>query len=513
MRPSHLSYAFLGSFLAASFGFQWWQLPAYPWWMWGVLGIFVFFGIVGIYVNAARNAALVIPAIMGIAFAMICISRTTHLPSLTTADSYADGSLVAIKGTIADDADRRPLKTNYIVEIELLRRGTETLKVSGRALMTTVPGSTLFEYGDRIVATGKLEKPKNTEDFRYDNYLSLKEVYSLMPRAQMVMAGAPTGSQTLRSMYRLRRALEERINLLLTEPHASLLAGLLLGSRRGIPADLQEDFKNTGLTHLVAISGYNITMLITVMGTLLFWLPLRWRFIPSVLLITGFTLLTGASASAVRAAVMGILGLLALQLGRVQTTRLAVLWTAFFMLAWNPKTLWYDAGFQLSFLALLGVLEIAPLLKPWLTWLPETLGIRESLCLTLAAQMLASAWIFFLFGELSLIAPISNLLAPPLVPAASLLGFLSMAFSAVWMPLGRFTAALAWLPLTWITGVAHLLGSLPFAAVTMEGFPAAGIIAYYFCIAAWVVVKNMDIAAALRGRGMPVNSAPGNGRC
>lgn len=484
MRPSQISYAFLGSFLVATFGLQWWQAPAYPWRLILVLGLL---GIFGFFLMRTRTLA---PAsALGIALALFAVAHATHIPSPATPDFYA-GSDVAIRGMIADDPDRQTLKTNYTVRVDLLKRGQRTIAVDGKILVTVRAGGPAFAYGDVIVAGGTLELPGEIEGFRYDHYLSRIGVYSLMKNPSIEETGVNRGNVIFRALFVMRRSIEDRINALLPEPHASLLAGLLLGSRGAMPQALAADFKTTGLTHIVAISGYNITMLITVMGTLLFWLPLKWRFWPSVLLIAAFTILTGASASAVRAAVMGILALLALQLGRTQTLRLSILWTLFFTLTWNPQLLWYDAGFALSYLALIGVTEVAPLLLPRLRWLPEHFSIRESLCLTLSAQLLASPWIFFLFGQLSLIAPVGNLLAPPLVPAATLLGVASLLGSTLWMPLGRGIAALAWLPLQWIIGVAHVLGALPLSSIAMPGLSTVWIVAYYACVAGIIAIRN-----------------------
>lgn len=494
MRASRISYAFLGSFLITIFCLNWWAQASYPVWVWVVLGLFgIFFG----FLTAYRRHALGLAIVVGISLAIISVSFTTHVPSSQTVDFYADDVELGIRGWIAEDPDRRELTTKYVVEADLLKRTPGPLHhVRGQVLVSVRAGNPPLEYGDEVIVQGKLERPGQIEDFAYDRYLSRYDIYATMNNVTVEKIGDDRGHTIFRSLYRFRALIEGRIEALLTEPHASLLAGLLLGTRSGMSKDLAEDFKTTGLTHLVAISGYNITVLITVMGTLLFWLPLKWRFLPSVILIAAFTLITGASASAVRAAVMGILGLLALQLGRVQTIRLTVLWTAFFMIAWNPKVLWIDVGFHLSFLALLGVMEIPPLLKPWLERLPEWFGIRDMLCLTIAAQMTASPWILYLFGQLSLIAPVSNLLAPPVVPFAMLFGVLSLLASVVSGFIGQLLAAFAWLPLQWMVMTAEILGAIPFAAVTMKGLGTFWIILYYGLLIVWVLKHDYTLRLA-----------------
>ena len=269
------------------------------------------------------------------------------------------------------------------------------------------------------------------------------------------------------------------MNKIYPEPHASFLAGLLTGSRRGIPDHLLKSFNIVGLTHIIAISGYNITIVMTLITGLLFWLPLRWRLVPSIVAIVLFTLFVGASASVVRAAITGTLGLIAIQTGRQRDMRLAILWTAFAMLLWNPKYLWYDASFQLSFLAVIGLNELSPLLETFLKRIPHILGIHESLQATLAAQLAAMPWIALLFHRLSLVSPIANILVAPLVPLAMLFGFLGTTVSFFWFFGGQLIAYIGWGLLELITVIAEKLSQIPFASLTIGSFSIVFVLLYY----------------------------------
>ena len=246
------------------------------------------------------------------------------------------------------------------------------------------------------------------------------------------------------------------------------MAGLLTGSRRGIPKELMEDFHRTGLTHIIAISGYNITIVIAFIASLLFFIPPHIRFLPISIAIITFTIFVGASAAVVRAAIMGILGLLALQTGRLKSTRLLILWTALLMTTWNPKILYYDAGFQLSFLAVIGITEFSPLLDRLLKNVPRAFAIRESLQMTIAAQIATAPLIVLLFGRLSLIAPLTNVLVAPVIPLAMLLGTLAVCVSTVSFPLGQLIAYLAWACLEWIILIARMGAALPLASIPLN---------------------------------------------
>lgn len=503
MHGPRLTYFFLSSFLAAVFFLQWWQLPRYPLFVWLLLSSLIFIGFTGFLINSrarparrsksgggapSRSRILVLPISLGLTLAFLTLSRTTHVSSPESVDFYANGNTVEITGIIAEEPDKRSDSIRYTIQTsEIILKNNSKRKVAGRVLISDSKRWPVYAYGDAIKVKGVLEKPGIIEDFHYEHYLSRYNIYATMNRAMITPLYSNSGNALFAFLYSLKAAFEDRIATLYGEPHASLLMGLLTGSRRGIPEDLQNDFQITGLTHLVAISGYNITMVITVLSLLLFWLPLRWRFLPSVLLISCFTLFTGASASVVRAAVMGILGLLAVQTSRLPLPRLTVMWTAFFMLMWNPKQLWYDAGFQLSFLSLLGLMEISPLLENVIKFLPQKFGIRESMQLTLSAQIATLPLILFQFGRLSLIAPLSNLLVPPAVPYAMLFGLFSVLLSTISNLLGRMVAIPAFLCLTWITTITHLLACLPLASFAVPGVSAFMMAGAYAGLVAWRV--------------------------
>lgn len=420
----------------------------------------------------------------GICTAVICVVRTTHHTTANTIDRYADGSHVTIEGIIAAEPDRRPLQTKYTIAVTKLTDGSGTILsgIIGNVLATDRRQWPQYAYGDTVSVRGILEHPEAIETFRYDNYLSRYGIYTVMYRGSFTLPPTPNPlppSQRLRkTLYSAKEVFESHINLLFPEPHASFMAGLLTGSRRGIPDTLMEAFNQTGLTHIIAISGYNITMVITIIGSLLFWLPKRLRFYPATLAVIAFTVFVGASAAVVRAAIMGILGMLALQFGRTAHIRLSILWTAFFMTAGNPKILWYDAGFQLSFLAVIGLVECEPMLKSLCKRLPDTLGIRESVQMTIAAQVMAVPVIILLFQRFSLIAPLANLLVAPLIPLAMLCGAVSTLLSFLSQTAGQLLAYPAWLCLESIIRIADLCAAIPFASINIQ-ISAIILIVYY----------------------------------
>lgn len=343
-----------------------------------------------------------------------------RLQSNTLQHFNDDGEFHTFTGTIIGEPDKRETKTNYSVQIHTVDDQT----TSGRAL---VEGSRLsqFELYDEIKIKGELILPPESKDFSYKNYLLLQEIQSIVPDARISLSRSYENWSLRKWLLELKRSFEWNLNRIFPEPQASFMAGIILGSRRGIPQDLMEQFSITGLTHILAISGYNITIIIVLVTQVLAFLPRKLSYQIAIAVIILFTILVGASAAVVRASIMGIIGLIARNHGRQTLALTTIVLTASLMIIYNPLIIFYDAGFQLSFLAVIGIIYISPYLEQKLEWVPEKCMIRESLTITLAAQSTAVPLIVYLFGTLSLVSPLANVLIAPFLPAAMLFGFLA----------------------------------------------------------------------------------------
>ncbi len=466
MKMSHVSYGFLLSFLASLAAVHWAPFPA-------ALGIFFVTLALGLLLVKKTSIGTVTACIVGIGVAMIVVWMSTHVTTVQDVEAYANGETVTIHGRISDAPDVRPTVTKLTIETDRMTDGSgKTMVVTGKVLVNDYGGWPAHIYGERITVKGKLKRPEPIDTFAYDDYLSVRDVYAVITRGSVQTANdesmrTPTvAGRLLGSLFSIRTRFEEEINQILPEPHASLLAGLLTGTRRGIPKHLTDDFRFAGITHIIAISGYNVTIILALLSGLLFWIPLKKRFPILVIGIVAFAFFVGSSPSVVRATVMGILGLLALQSGRQTTVRLTILWAAFFMLCWNPKYLWFDASFQLSFLAVIGLSELSEPLKKILKRVPETLALKESLIATIAAQIATLPLTIVLFRQISLVAPITNVLVAPLIPLAMLVGFIATTLSFVWMPLGLLIGYVTWALLQVIIWIAEICAHMPLAVIT-----------------------------------------------
>jgi len=273
----------------------------------------------------------------------------------------------------------------------------------------------------------------------------------------------------------------DSINKIISEPHAAFLAGLLVGARRGIPQYLLDAFARTGTTHIIAISGSNITIIAAVIIGFLQFLGVgrkRAFWWISVGIIV-FVIMTGATASVVRAGIMGIFVLLARQLGRPSRATNALVFTAFLMLIVNPKILAFDAGFQLSFLATVGLVYINPIFQKYTSSAPELFGIKEALVTTLSAIVTTTPLILYQFGRLSIVAPLANILILPAIPLTMAGGFVAGMLGMASASIGSIAAWPAWLLLEYMIRVAETLSSFSFASLEVGQFHWVLLVALY----------------------------------
>lgn len=314
-------------------------------------------------------------------------------------------------------------------------------------------------YGDQVSLRGTLEAPsEDIEGFSYANYLARYRIWLVMSDAQVHVVQAARASPR-GWLYGFKTRVEQRLNRLYFEPEASFAAGLLLGSRKGMPQDLADAFQAVGLTHIVAISGYNITLVIAAMFLMFSFLPLKSRVVVSSVAIFIFVVLVGASAAVVRAGIMGVLTLWALFSGHKSQVFFALLWSAVVMVIFNPYILAFDVGFQLSFASTFGLLVFVPILEKAL---PGKASIfKEALSLTLAAQVATFPLMTFHFGRVSLLSPLANVLVAPFLPFAMFFAMLSLIF-------GKSFALLAWFHLKAVESFALFLAKWPYSQVSLK---------------------------------------------
>ena len=284
---------------------------------------------------------------------------------------------------------------------------------------------------------------------------------------------------------KIRREFLAGLRSVLPEPQASFGAGLLIGGTRDLPGENVDNLRTVGLSHIIAVSGYNLTILAEVFGGRIGKRSKFRGLVLSLSLVGIFVLLAGTSASISRAAVVAILAQIARYYGRNFKPLLLLAAVAAFSAFTNPLNLWSDIGWYLSFLAFYGVLVLAPLIqKRFLNERKPSL-IRSVIIESSAAQIMTIPFVLFVFGQISLISLLANVLVVPFIPLAMLLVTVA---GIAWLisPIPVVALWLAWpasVLLTFLLDVANLLARVPHAAVERS----LGLGSMLFCYAIIVV--------------------------
>lgn len=281
--------------------------------------------------------------------------------------------------------------------------------------------------GSKIHITCKL-KPRQQEEGESDYQFHMRQYYAMgyCGSAKIQVIAQPPRYDFRNAFHSWRRHANTRITQAVPGDEGILIAGLLYGERNLSPR-AKDLFRRAGLTHIIAVSGSNFTIIVTVVFSILLGLGL-WRHqaftitTAAMLLFFGFV---GFSASVARAAVMGWVLLLARQLGRSPNIWHLCLLSASILSLIDPWMLAFDAGFALSFLATIGLVTWTPVFGKLFHHLPETAGLREAASTTGAATLMTMPYIAFVFGRISLAGLFTNLVAVPLVPWAMLFGSIS----------------------------------------------------------------------------------------
>lgn len=382
--------------------------------------------------------------------------------------------LVAVEGIISDEPsfDNKQKIILEVAKLKVITSDDDARSVSGKAILY-LDRYPEYHYGDLLSLNCNLTKPLDSAEgeqkFSYPAYLARQGVWSvcLNGRIKEVLPGH--GNWIYGKILAFKNVLVEGVNKILPEPQSSFLGGLLYGARQSIPTDLKNAFSRTGTAHIVAVSGYNITIIAAAILAILQGLsvPRKRAFWVSVVLIVVFVMLTGASASVVRAGLMGIIVLWARHLGRLSQVGRVLIFTAFLMLLFNPRLIFFDAGFQLSFASTLGILYLSPILENYSRRWPKIFGFKESLLTTLSAILATAPLIAYSFGSFSLVAPIVNLLILPTIPYTMALGFGAMILGLLYFPLGQVWGSVVWLPLTYIIKVVEYFSSWGWSSVAV----------------------------------------------
>lgn len=407
----------------------------------------------------ARNKTLSLLVLgAGISFSLGIIRMDATKIGDSTLDRYL-GEKKAFVGTVCDEPQAKELALKFCFE-----PGGQKERI-----LVTAARYPEYSYGDKLWITGSIELPENFEAyeggpmFDYVSYLGKDGIRFIMKRAKIEDLMENHANPIVSALFSIKKAFLGNIERLTPEPYSSLVAGILLGEKGLLPEELSTAFKRTGLTHILVLSGSNVSVVVGGLMKAFASLPRTLGQSLGAVSIVLFAIMTGASATTVRASVMALIFILAGGVGRKYDIVRALVLAALLMLMENPRILVFDVSFQLSFLSTLALIYVSPIVSEKLSWITERFELRGILSATIATQVFTTPFILYVMGEMSVIALAPNILVLPVVPWAMLGGFLTGIVGFF----GGLAAPFAWITdfmLAYVVRIVYFWSDFPFAA-------------------------------------------------
>lgn len=405
---------------------------------------------------------------------------------------YYNNQNVIARGYITSEPDVRENSQKLEIEISEVKE-LANRKISGKILLTTnlYPE---YKYGDELDFNCELKTPEEYKGFAYDRYLARYNIYSVCYYPEIKKVGS-VGNWFYKKIFSLKNKLSSLIDLGMSEPESSLARPIVFGGQQGLDQSLKQKFQRLGLTHIMAVSGFNVSILAAIVMAVLLAIGLsRQRaFYVAIIFLISYIILVGLPASAIRAGFMGFLVLWALKLGRLNKITNSLVLTAAVMLLINPKLLRDDVGFQLSFLAIAGLVYVYPIFEAlWVKIkLPKLKGVSDALLITLSAQVFTLPVLAYNFSQISLIAPLSNLAVLWALPILTILILVALPLSWILSGLSFIFFLPAFILTKYILLVVGYLSLIPHAYLEVGYLNWIWAIIYYFLIIFTIVkLKN-----------------------
>lgn len=427
---------------------------------------------------------------------------------------HYNDSVIEFTGQISAEPDTREYHTK--LTIDNLHLTVNNKKLKGKVLVNAYKYGD-YNYADWVKIKCELNTPGIIEsdnefsrDFDYGRYLSVKGIYSTCYKPTSIISTENSNYQLPITNYwslninkyliSAKQKFKEIIDTNLPLPQSGLLNAMLLGYKRELLPEIANQFSQTGMSHIVAISGLHITIIAGILFYLfiLLGVPRSKSFWPAIIILFLYIIMIGFRASAVRAFIMAALLLYALKIGRLSKSINALILAGVVLLIINPKLLLYDIGFQLSFLAVLGILYFYPLFNKWLenykksrdqknkkTKFLDTQfskAIASIIFVTLSAQVLTLPLVVYYFGILSIISPIANLLVLPILPVVMVGGMILIILGLIWAKLAFIFGILIWIILSYVLKIIELLSQIPYAFFKFKTINFIFIILVYIII-------------------------------
>lgn len=421
-------------------------------------------------------------------------------PSDFPLDPYL-GEKITAEGLVYDEPDTRETYVNLKIQIEMVALAGSNKEIKTKALVRA-PLFPKFKYGDKVKIVGQVIKPEkfqsgNGAEFDYPSYLAKDNIYYIVDRANVSLVSSGNGSWLKAGLFELKDKFVETIDRSIPEPESSFLSGLVVGGKQSLGKEWLDRFQKAGVMHVVVLSGYNITIVaesVTKFFSLFLAPYISMAF--GALSIILFAIMTGGSATVVRATIMALIVILSRATGRQYMVSRALIIAGLLMVLQNPAIVAFDPSFQLSFMATIALIYFSPIVGKYFKFIPEKLKFREIVVSTVSTQIFVLPLLLHMTGQFSIVGLLVNLLVLGFIPMTMLLGFLSgvtgFVSSIVSLP---FTFS-AYVLLFYELGVVKFFSSMPFASISLPALSGLTVVVIYIVFAAvlwWWHRKNVKL--------------------
>jgi ComEC/Rec2-related protein len=483
MKPSALIYLSAVSFISGIFVSAFLAPSNLFWWLFLNLGICILAG--AVLCRAEKKYILITASVVLFFF----LGHQTHLGAVSEADPYIayrdTGERVELTGIIVREPDTRDSSIRYTIRTE----------PEGELVLTTTHHFPKYSYGDRLVLHGRLTTPVVFDDFNYKEYLMKDDIRTVIYYPTITFVSSGNGSILKSTLLKSKNALRKSINRSLPYPQNELLLAMTLGDRQGLEANLKERFSRIGIRHIIAISGMHITIVAGMIISVLIQglrLSNNFSFFSSVFLIFAYISMIGSPPSAVRAGIMACILLLAKKIKRDYFAWSALLFSASLMLAFNPLLLRFDIGFQLSFLAVAGILYLSPMIEKYLNKITksESSWLINIISITLGAQISTLPILIHNFGMIPIISPLANILIVPIVSFIIMSGFVGMIAGLISEIAGIFFSFPVYILLSYVLQLSNILDQPGISHIVFQSTNTFWIPLFYISVFFYVQMKK-----------------------
>lgn len=399
---------------------------------------------------------------------------------------------------VVSEGEEKDYKDVYEIEIKGIKLLLNLKKSKNKSLQNkenrylsnknSKNSSFKLKYGDKIEFYLEYEKPstaRNYMGFDYSNYLKTKKIFGTvnLKEEDVEIISHDNSNIILRKIYELRNLMKTKIEKLLPKETSGLCLGMLIGETSGIEENMQEDFRDSNLSHILAVSGANVSYIIVSITYIFNKMCLRKRLskIISIILLILFMLLTGCTSSVNRACIMAILMLIAELLYRKSDVYNNLAISALILLIMNPYSL-LDIGFQLSYMGTIGIVFLHDKIGSFIKINNKIVKyFFEMIAVTTCANLAIIPIMMFHFNTISLTFYFSNIIVGPILGIVVIIGFIMFFISLIFTPISSLIAIVLNLMLKFIIKIAEITANMPFSKITI-------ITPSFFFIIVWYLI-------------------------